>query len=362
MAGADDKEIVIIELGSTYTKIGISGKIDTFIIQRTIVGHPLYQSMFDTYEDQLKFGNEAYNLRGVFKQIKPLEFGKINKWDQLEAYLKHIITSILKDDPGKVKLIFITQPNFEESQRLKDILLMNPKISEISLQVSGVMTSIFYGRKTGVVVDLGDTSISIIPMYQGNVFNNACRHLKFGGRDISKYLKKLFLDRGYTFGHLNLNIFDEIKKEICFIELNYDETINSEEKMRNISTTYNLPDGNEVHFSFERIKAPEVLFNPNLIGLECTNIIIAINDAIQGCDEHIQEILYQNIMLCGGTSLISGLRERIEKDIENLNLGKVTVKVHTRENMNNATWIGAEMVLNNETGITVDWSNVGDVE
>ncbi|MDH5400890.1 MAG: hypothetical protein OEZ01_14785 [Candidatus Heimdallarchaeota archaeon] len=52
MVRADDIEIVIIELGSTYIKIGIPGKIDTSFIQRAIVGYPLYQIMFDKYEDQ----------------------------------------------------------------------------------------------------------------------------------------------------------------------------------------------------------------------------------------------------------------------------------------------------------------------
>ncbi len=56
-----------------------------------------------------------------------------------------------------------------------------------------------------------------------------------------------------------------------------------------------------------RYRAPEVLFNPELIGEECEGIHEILSGSIQRSDMDLRRTLYQNIVLSGGSSLFRGM-------------------------------------------------------
>jgi centractin len=55
-----------------------------------------------------------------------------------------------------------------------------------------------------------------------------------------------------------------------------------------------------------RYRAPEVLFNPELIGEECEGIHEVLSGSIQRSDMDLRRTLYQNIVLSGGSTLFRG--------------------------------------------------------
>jgi hypothetical protein len=56
----------------------------------------------------------------------------------------------------------------------------------------------------------------------------------------------------------------------------------------------------------ERFLAPEILFNPELIGLEISGVHQNIADSIQKTDVDLRRALYSNIVLSGGSTLFKG--------------------------------------------------------
>ena len=52
-----------------------------------------------------------------------------------------------------------------------------------------------------------------------------------------------------------------------------------------------------------RFRAPEVLFRPDLIGEECEGIHEVLVFAIQKSDLDLRRVLFQNIVLSGGSTL-----------------------------------------------------------
>jgi actin-related protein len=58
--------------------------------------------------------------------------------------------------------------------------------------------------------------------------------------------------------------------------------------------------------SSSRYRAPEVLFNPELIGEECEGIHEILSGSIQRSDMDLRRILYQNVVLSGGSTLFRG--------------------------------------------------------
>jgi len=56
----------------------------------------------------------------------------------------------------------------------------------------------------------------------------------------------------------------------------------------------------------ERYKAPEILFKPEIIGLEYPGIPQVIIDSITKSDLDLREKLYGSIVLSGGSTLYKG--------------------------------------------------------
>jgi actin-related protein len=66
-------------------------------------------------------------------------------------------------------------------------------------------------------------------------------------------------------------------------------------------------------------KAPECLFDPELIGKELKGIDHAVHDSIMKTEIDMRKDLYANIVLSGGTTMIKLLNERLEKELTILN-------------------------------------------
>ena len=60
----------------------------------------------------------------------------------------------------------------------------------------------------------------------------------------------------------------------------------------------------------ERFRAPEILFNPELIGQEYAGVHQVVVDAINRVDLDLRKSLFSNIVLSGGSTLCRGESSR----------------------------------------------------
>lgn len=69
------------------------------------------------------------------------------------------------------------------------------------IAIKAVLTLYAQGLLSGVVVDSGDGVTHICPVYEEYALPHLTRRLDIAGRDITRYLIKLLLLRGYAFNH-----------------------------------------------------------------------------------------------------------------------------------------------------------------
>lgn len=76
---------------------------------------------------------------------------------------------------------------------------------------------------------------------------------------------------------------------------------------------YICSDGQIITIGTERFRAPEILFQPNLIGLSMWGVHDALFDSIRRCtdDYDLRKEMYGNIILSGGSTMFYGTAERM---------------------------------------------------
>lgn len=107
---------------------------------------------------------------------------------------------------------------------------------------------------------------------------------------------------------------------------------------------YVLPDGHKMKIGPERHRAPEILFDPELIGLEYPGVHQMVVDAINRSDMDLRKALFANIVLSGGATLTRGFGDRLLSEVQRLAVKDMRIKIMAPPERKYSTWIGGSIL------------------
>ncbi len=90
----------------------------------------------------------------------------------------------------------------------------------------------------------------------------------------------------------------------------------------------------------ECFRAPELLFDPSLVGLEYCGVHEVLNNAIMKSDMDLRRVLYSHIVLAGGSTLFKGFGDRMLNEIRRLAPKDTKIRIAAPPEREFLTWIG----------------------
>nr|MDO8090439.1 actin family protein [Candidatus Sigynarchaeota archaeon] len=162
--------------------------------------------------------------------------------------------------------------------------------------------------------------------------------------------RRLLRQRGYSLvSSAEREIVRDIKEKLCYVALDPEKELKLAEKVAGMEKTYMLPDGETITISSERFLAPEVFFNPGVVGLDAMPLDEVIVETVKKCDVDLRRDLYGNIVLSGGSTMFPGLKERLHKEISELVPENIEIKIIAPPERMYSVWIGGSILASLKT-------------
>lgn len=100
-------------------------------------------------------------------------------------------------------------------------------------------------------------------------------------------------------------------------------------------------EAHQLHVGVERIRAPEVLFQPSMIGSHQAGLAETIQYVLKGYDEGIANSMVSKVFLTGSCTLLPGFSHRIVKDLREIRPFKSSFSVQIASDPVLDAWVGA---------------------
>ncbi|XP_036117738.1 actin-like protein 7A [Molossus molossus] len=335
---------VVVDLGTGYCKCGFAGQPKPTHKISSTVGKPYAETAQTGANRKETFvGQELVNPKVCLKLINPLRHGIIVDWDSVQDIWEYLFHQEMKIAPEDHAVLVSDPPLSPHTNREKyaEMLFETFNTPAMHIAYQSRLSMYSYGRTSGLVVEVGHGVSYVVPIYEGYPLPSITGRLDYAGSDLTDYLMCLLNNSGTHFTEDQIGIVEDIKKKCCFVALDPTE----EKKVPDIEhmIQYMLPDGQVIHVGQERFLCSEMFFKPSLIKSMQLGLHTQTVSCLNKCDIALKRDLMRNILLCGGTTMLSGFPNRLQKELSSL-CPNDTPQVNVLPERETAVWTGGSIL------------------
>ncbi|KAG5356816.1 Actin-2 [Yarrowia sp. C11] len=354
---------VVFDNGSGTIKAGYAGEELPKTFFPSCVGRTKHtRVMAGSMEGDTFIGNKIQDVRGLLKLRYPMEHGIVTNWDDMELIWHHVYNNELNILSEDHPLLLTEAPLNPRSNRDRaaQIFFETFNVPALYVSIQAVLALYASGKTTGLVVDSGDGVTHAVPVYEGFSINSAIQRIDIAGRDVTEYLQLLLRKSGTVLQtSAEKEVVRTIKEKLCYVAADPKREekdwvasggMRDIEQQRpgsaggSISTVFKLPDGKDIYIGPERFRAPEIMFNPEIIGSEYNSLPQIVADAIARTDLDLRAGLYGSMLLSGGNTLTRGMGDRLLTELKGLAPKDTKIKIYAPPERKYSTWIGGSIL------------------
>ena len=343
---------IVLDNGSGTIRAGFAGEDLPKCYFPSFVGRPKHlRVLAGALEGDVFIGQRAQELRGLLKIRYPLEHGIVTDWDDMERIWQFVYAEELKTMSEEHPVLLTEPPLNPRSNRdtAAQILFETFNVPALYTSIQAVLSLYSSGRTTGVVLDAGDGVSHAVPVYEGFAMPSSIRRIDIAGRDVTEYLQLLLRKSGYVFStSAEKEVVRMMKEKVGYVTL---DPRKEEKEWSQLGgrgegkvAEYVLPDGQKMKVGPERWRAPEILFDPEIIGSEYPGVHQIVVDAINRTDMDLRKNLFGNIVLSGGSTLTKGFGDRLLQEVQRLAVKDMRIKIFAPPERKYSTWIGGSIL------------------
>lgn len=332
MSNSEQAKTVVIDNGTSLTKAGFASDMSPRLVFPSLIGRPV---------KHVYIGNEAQAARANLELNYPIQRGTITNWDDMESIWFHTFYNELNIAPEEYSVLLTEVPfsNEKNREKMAEIILETFNMQSIYIAMQTPLALYSTSRVTGMVIESGDGLSQVVPVYEGFVLLDAIQKLELAGQDVTENLANLCRVKEYS---IENETWKDMKEKLCSVALDFDYEINRKSE---IETSYELPDGRVIKIGSEKFLAPELLFQPYLFGKSyLKGIHEQAFESLMKCDLNQRNILSQNIVLSGGSSMFTGMKHRFRKEFKRITHQVYRPKIIMPHEPKYSVWIGGSVL------------------
>eukprot|EP00930_Biecheleria_cincta_P030805 TRINITY_DN21350_c0_g1_i1.p1 TRINITY_DN21350_c0_g1~~TRINITY_DN21350_c0_g1_i1.p1 ORF type:complete len:407 (-),score=85.88 TRINITY_DN21350_c0_g1_i1:166-1386(-) len=360
----DEQDVVVLDCGSGYLKVGFSGEdAPRAVLPTAMAATTVDESREDkgevtdsqTQKRQLFYGEEALTQSNA-TVTRPVRRGEIQlgsaEKDALESIWEHTFRNVLGVDQEDLPCLLadtmpLGQASYATRQWVAEVMFEKIKVKSLAIFNTAALSLFSTGRTRGLVVESGEGITQAVPVFEGYAISHAIFKMKVAGQDVTDRVQQLLAGE-HAEAAGSFRTMQALKEKVCLCAALGREGIPSDDGIEGGAAdeearSFELPDGKIIQVSQKvRTGAPEILFGGVDGEVSMQKICM---DAINTVDLDFRQDLVKSIVVAGGTSMLPNLSPRLKSELTNLlplELAR-TAEVVSDSQRRYAAWIGGSM-------------------